>query len=121
MFIEHDSNCIVQLHTIIEIQPSCAVYYPNDIDIIMKISSTCLLKLLTKEIIQDKYIIRQFCLTDTRENLSKIIYHYEYLIPITTNDDYETEQCIPTILTSTFFDFISYIINHNQYITIHCG
>jgi hypothetical protein len=89
----------------------------------MKIGSTSLLKLIKKEIIQEKFIIRQFCLTDTRETLSKIIYHYEYLLPISTNDEYEYGQCIPTILTHHFFEFIGYINKRleNRYITIHCG
>ena len=84
----------------------------------MKISSTSLVKLLTKETIQDKFIIRQFCLTDTREAMSKIIYHYEYLLPISTNDEYENGQSIPTILTNSLFDFIGYI-NKRQHITNH--
>ncbi|CAF2805874.1 unnamed protein product [Rotaria sp. Silwood2] len=127
IFIEHDSNCIVQLHTTIESSSKCAIYYPNDIDCTMKISTTILLKLVENEIIEEKYIIRQFCLTDTRESLSKIIYHYEYLIPICNNDEYENEQCIPTVLIHSLFDFIGHInkqldrSNHNRYITVHCG
>ncbi|CAF0809474.1 unnamed protein product [Adineta steineri] len=128
MFIEHDCNCIVQLHTIIESSPKCAIYYPNDIDTTMKISSTSLLKLIGKEIIQEKFIVRQFCLADTRETLSKIIYHYEYLLPISTNDEYENGQsCIPSTLTHSLFDFIGYInkqsniSNQTRYITVHCG
>jgi protein tyrosine phosphatase len=84
----------------------------------MKISSTSLLKLLRKEIIDDKFIIRQFYLTDTRETLSKIIDHYEYLPPLSTNDEYE---CIPTILTHCLFDFIGHIKNQNRPMIIHCG
>jgi len=93
----------------------------------MKIGSTSLLKLIKKEIIQDKFIIRQFCLTDTRETLSKIIYHYEYLLPLSTNDEYENGQCIPTIIKHSLFDFIGHINkrpdinNQNRYITVHCG
>ncbi|CAF1375675.1 unnamed protein product [Rotaria sordida] len=127
MFIEHDTNCIVQLHTIIESSTKCAIYYPNDIDTTMKIGTTSLLKLLEKEFIEDKYIIRQFCLTDTRESLSKTIYQYEYLVPICNNDEYENEQCIPTVLIHNLFDFIGHINkrldknNHNRYITVHCG
>ncbi len=85
----------------------------------MKISSTSLLKLIEKEMIQEKFIIRQFCLTDTRETLSKIIYHYEYLLPITTND----QECIPTVLTHSLFDFIGHINKRSErnYITVHCG
>lgn len=93
----------------------------------MKIGSTTLLKLVQKEYIQEKMIIREFCLTDTREALSKTIYHYEYLFPISTNDDYENGQCIPTILNNSLFDFIGYInkrqrsTNHDRFITVHCG
>jgi hypothetical protein len=90
----------------------------------MKIGSTSLLKLIDKQIIQNKFIIRQFSLIDTREALSKIIYHYEYLIPISTNDEYENGQCIPTLLTHSLFDFIGHINRRsdiNRYITIHCG
>ena len=93
----------------------------------MKIGSTSLLKLVEKTIIQELFIIRQFCLTDTREALSKTIYQYEYLLPISTNDDYENKQCIPTILTSSLFDFIGHInkrpniSNQDRYITVHCG
>ncbi|CAF3984653.1 unnamed protein product [Rotaria sp. Silwood1] len=128
MFIEHDSNCIVQLHTTIESSSSkCAIYYPNDVDTTMKISTNILLKLIEKEIIEDKYIIRQFTLTDIREALSKTIYHYEYLIPICNNDEYENEQCIPMVLVNNLLDFIGHInkrldkSNHNRYITVHCG
>jgi len=93
----------------------------------MKIGSTTLLKLVQKEFIQEKMIIREFCLTDTREALSKTIHHFEYLLPISTNDEYENGQCIPTILTNSLFDFIGYInkrqhsTNHDRYITVHCG
>lgn len=87
----------------------------------MKISSTSLLKLLRKEIVEERYIVRQFYLTDTRETLSKMIYHYEYLLPISTNDEYEHGECIPTILTHSLFDFIGRIKNQNQPMTIHCG
>jgi protein tyrosine phosphatase len=83
----------------------------------MKISSTSLVKLLTKEIIENKFIIREFYLTDTRETLSKIIYHYEYLLPLTMDD----EQCIPTILTHSLFDFIGHIKDQNRPMVIHCG
>ncbi|CAF1460746.1 unnamed protein product [Adineta steineri] len=127
MFIEHDSNCIVQLHTITDSSPKCPIYYPNDFDTTMKIGSTTLLKLVQKELIQEKIIIREFCLTDTREALSKTIYHFEYLLPISTNDEYENGQCIPTNLLSSLFDFIGYInkrqhtTNHDRYITVHCG
>jgi hypothetical protein len=87
----------------------------------MKIGSTSLLKLLTKEVIQEKFILRQFCLTDTRETLSKIIYHYEYLLPISMNDEYD---CIPMTITHSLFDFIGQINKRsdiNRSITIHCG
>ena len=87
----------------------------------MKISSTTLLKLLTKETVEDKFIIRQFYLTDTRETLSKIIYHYEYLLPLSTNDEHENGECIPTILNHSLFDFIGHIKNQNRSMTIHCG
>jgi hypothetical protein len=93
----------------------------------MKIGSTTLLKLVQKELIQDKMIIRELCLTDTREALSKIIYHYEYLLPICTNDEYENGHCIPTVLSHSLFDFIGHInkrqhtTNHDRYITVHCG
>ncbi len=93
----------------------------------MKIGSTSLLRLIEKEIIQEKFIIRQFCLTDTREALSKIIYQYEYLLPISTNDEYENRQCIPMVLTHSLFDFIGLInkrsnrSHQDRYITIHCG
>jgi predicted protein tyrosine phosphatase len=87
----------------------------------MKISSTSLLKLLEKEIIENKFIIRKFYLTDTRETLSKIIYHYEYLLPLSTNDEYDNEQCIPTILTHNLFDFIGHMKNQNRTMVIHCG
>jgi hypothetical protein len=93
----------------------------------MKIGSTSLLKLVQKELIQEKIFIREFCLTDTREALSKTIYHFEYLLPICTNDEYENGQCIPTILTNSLFDFIGFInkrqhtTNHDRYITVHCG
>ncbi|CAF1581861.1 unnamed protein product [Rotaria sp. Silwood1] len=127
MFIEHDSNCIVQLHTINDSSPKCPIYYPNDFDTTMKIGSTTLLKLIQKELIQEKMIIREFCLTDTREALSKTIYHFEYLLPISTNDEFENGQCFPSILTNSLFDFIGYInkrqhtTNHDRYITVHCG
>ncbi|CAF1064624.1 unnamed protein product [Rotaria sordida] len=127
MFIEHDSNCIVQLHTISDSSPKCPMYYPNDFDTTMKIGSTTLLKLIQKEFIQEKMIIREFCLTDTREALSKTIYHFEYLLPISTNDEFENGQCFPSILTNSLFDFIGYInkrqhtTNHDRYITVHCG
>jgi hypothetical protein len=86
----------------------------------MKISSTSLLQLIEKEIIQGIFIIRQFCLTDTRETLSKTIYHYEYLLPMTTNDD---RECIPTILSHSLFDFIGHINKQSDrnHVTIHCG
>ena len=93
----------------------------------MKIGSTTLLKLVQKELIQDKMTIREFCLTDTREALSKTIYHFEYLLPISTNDELENGQCFPTVLTSSLFDFIGHInkrqhaANHDRYITVHCG
>jgi hypothetical protein len=93
----------------------------------MKIGSTSLLKLVEKEIIQEKLIIRHFCLTDTREALSKTISHFEYLIPISTNDQDGNGQCIPTVLTHSLFDFIGLINkrpqtnNQDQYITVHCG
>ncbi|UJR31995.1 hypothetical protein I4U23_019465 [Adineta vaga] len=127
MFIEHDSNCIVQLHTISESSPKCPIYYPNDFDTTMKIGSTTLLKLVNKELIQEKFIIREFCLTDTREAMSKTICHFEYLLPISTNDEYENGQCIPTILSNSLFDFIGHInkrqhtTNHDRFITVHCG
>ncbi|CAF2263567.1 unnamed protein product [Rotaria magnacalcarata] len=127
MFIEHDSNCIVQLHTMAESSPKCPLYYPNDYDTTMKIGSTTLLKLIQKELLQEKMIIREFCLTDTREALSKTIYHFEYLPPISTNDEFENGQCFPSILTNSLFDFIGYInkrqhtTNHDRYITVHCG
>lgn len=106
------------MHTVIESKPKCTSYYPNDIDSIIKIGSTSLLKLLTKEIIDKTYIIRQFSLIDTRENFSKIIYHYEYLLPITIDDN---TQCIPTKITQNLFEFINQISNQNYHITIHCG
>ena len=93
----------------------------------MKIGSTILLKLVDMERVLDKFIIRQFCLMDTRENLSKIIYQYEYLLPICNNDEYESEQCIPTVFTHNLLDFIvhlnqrSYRNNQQRYITVHCG
>ncbi|UJR14734.1 hypothetical protein I4U23_001726 [Adineta vaga] len=127
MFIEHDCDCIVQLHTIEELSPKCANYYPQDLNSTMKISSTSLLKLVNEEIIQEKFISRQFCLTDTREALSKTIFHYEYLSPISTNDQHTNGQCIPIELTHYFFDFIGQINkrsttpNQTRYITVHCG
>ena len=138
MLIEHNCNCIVQLHTILEVKSLgkvssekalfvlqssvvCANYYPNEIDRMMKISSTSLIKLLRKEIFEEKYILRQFYLTDTRETLSKIISHYEYLIPISTNDQYENDQCLPTNLKQSLFDFIGRVDNQNRPIIIHCG
>ena len=90
----------------------------------MKISSTSLLKLLSKENFQEKFILRQFYLTDTRETLAKIIYHYEYLLPLTTNDQFEAKESIPTSLTHSLFDFIGQInkkFDRNSFITIHCG
>lgn len=93
----------------------------------MKIGSTTLLKLIQKELIQEKMIIREFCLTDTREALSKTIYHFEYLPPISTNDEFENGQSYPSILTNSLFDFIGYVnkrqrgTNHDRYITVHCG
>jgi hypothetical protein len=93
----------------------------------MKIGSTTLLKLVQKEFIQEKLVIRELCLTDTREALSKTIVHFEYLLPISTNDDYENEHCIPTALTHSLFDFIGHInkrrptTNHDRFITVHSG
>ena len=139
MLIEHNCHCVVQLHTLLEVSPSssireeefvrsilqsspaCANYYPNELDRMMKISSTSLIKLLRKETFDDKYILRQFYLTDTRDTLSKTIYHYEYLIPITTNDQYETEQCLPTNCKHSLFDFIGRIENDNRPIIVHGG
>ncbi|CAM2720785.1 unnamed protein product [Rotaria socialis] len=127
MFLEHDSNTIVQLHTVEEPCPPCPIYYPNDVDTSMKISSTILLKLIEKQIIDEKYIIRQFCLTDARECESKTIYQYEYLLPLCNNDEYENEQCTPTVLVQNLFDFMGYVSkrsnqnNQNRYITVHCG
>ena len=51
---------------------------------------------------------------------------YEYLLPISTNDEFENGQCFPTILTNSLFDFIGHINkrpdrnNQNRYITVHC-
>lgn len=93
----------------------------------MKIGSNSLLNLIEKELIEDKYIIRQFRLTDTRESLSKIIYQYEYLLPICNNDEYDNEQCTPTVFIQNLFDFINYLskqsptTNQSRYITVHCG
>ncbi|CAF0818956.1 unnamed protein product [Adineta ricciae] len=128
MFIEYDCDCIVQLHTIEQSSPKCADYYPDDdINSTMKIGSTSLLKLIDKEIVQEKFISRRFCLIDTRETLSKTIFHYEYLSPLTTNDLCADGQCIPTGLTHHFFDFIGQInkrsntTNRARYIAVHCG
>ena len=93
----------------------------------MKIGSTTLLKLVQKELLQERMIIREFCLTDTREALSKSIYHFEYLPPLSSNDEYENEHSMPTMLTSSLFDFIGHInkrqhtSNHDRFITVHCG
>jgi len=93
----------------------------------MKIGSTTLIKLIQKEYLQEKILLREFSLTDTREALSKTIYHFEYLQPISTNDEFDIQQCLPTILSNSLFDFIGYInkrqktTNHDRLITIHCG
>jgi len=127
MFIEHDTDCIVQIHTITDSSPKCPIYYPNDYESTMKIGSTTLLKLVEKEFIQDTMIIRQFCLTDTREALSKTIFHFEYLPPIASNDEHENEHCLPTMLTNSLIDFIGHINkrrlsnHHDRFITVHCG
>ena len=93
----------------------------------MKIGSTSLLKLIDKEIVQEKFVSRRFCLIDTRETLSKTIFHYEYLPPLTTNDLCADGQCIPTGVTHHFYDFIGQInkrsntMNRARYIAVHCG
>jgi len=89
----------------------------------MKIGSTSLIKLISKDIIQEKMIIRELCLTDTREALAKTIYHFEYLLPISTNDEYDNDRCFPTLLTHTLFDFIGHINKRStdRYVTVHCG
>ena len=111
----------------VQSSPKCPIYYPNDYETTMKIGSTTLLKLVEKEFIQDTMIIRQLCLTDTREALSKTILHFEYLPPIASNDEHENEHCLPTMLTHSLIDFIGQInkrratTHHDRFITVHCG
>lgn len=118
-------HCSVHLH--LQSSPKCPIYYPNDYETTMKIGSTTLLKLIEKEFLQETMIIRQFSLTDTREALSKTIFHFEYLPPIATDDEYENEHCQPTGLTHSLFDFIGQINKrrpenaHHRFITVHCG
>ncbi|CAF0883631.1 unnamed protein product [Didymodactylos carnosus] len=126
LFIEHESNCIVQLHTSYTVEPSCPIYYPDELGVTMKIGSTTLIKLVHKEILESKMILREINLTDTREALAKTIYHFEYLIQITNNDNSQT--CIPTTLNgiNNLFDFIGQVRKQQRlcgekYIIVHCG
>lgn len=134
MFIEHDCNCIVQLHTFAEASrlerdtsAPCAAYYPLEVDSTMRIGATGLVQLLDEEINTDKFVIRRFYLTDTREALSKTVYHYEYLPPISTNDAFENGLCIPSVFTHHLFEFIGQIskrssgTNQPRLVAVHCG
>ncbi|CAF0843224.1 unnamed protein product [Didymodactylos carnosus] len=126
LFVEHESNCIVQLHTAYTNEIPCPIYYPDELGSTMKIGSTTLIKLVHKEILGSKMILREIDLTDTREALSKTIYHFEYLIQITNNDNIQT--CTPTTLNdiNNLFDFIGQVRKQHRlcgekYITVHCG
>jgi hypothetical protein len=96
------------------------VYYPNDVDVAMHIGSIGTVTLVKKETIDEKIVFRQLSLIDKRENRSKIIDHFEYLLPISDNDNCATDSIQPIVFNHNLFDLISHI-NHDRYITIHGG
>ena len=93
----------------------------------MHIGTTMSLKLIEKEYLQEKIVRRQLCLVDSREDRSKVITHLEYLLPISTNDEYEHGQCTPTVFTKHLLDFINQVVkcksqlSQCRYTAIHCG
>lgn len=86
----------------------------------MHIGSIGTVTLVKKEAIDEKIVFRQLSLTEKRENRSKTIDHFEYLLPISDNDNCETDSIQPTIFHHNLFDLITHI-NHERYVTIHGG
>ena len=96
------------------------MYYPNDVDATIHIGSIGTVTLVKREAIDEKIVFRQLSLTEKRENRSKTIDHFEYLLPISDNDNCETDTIQPTTFHHNLFDLIAHI-NHERYITIHGG
>lgn len=124
IFLEYDSDEIVQLHTNENRRTN---YFPQTIEMTMEIGSICSIKLIDEEQIDDRFVLRQFLLVDQQENRRKFIDHFECLLPLTNNDSPEPEDSQPLIKTANLIDFLQLIENRRQkknstsFITIHAG
>ena len=86
----------------------------------MHIGSIGTVTLVKKETIDEKIVFRQFLLNEKREGRSIIIDHFDYLLPISDNDNCGTDPIQPTMFQHNLFDLLKHI-GRDRFITIHGG